>query len=114
MLLVPSTSCFFICIGTMKKAAVALLALLAISAAFVPSRYAGEGLPGIITLQYMSLINWYYLRRAQADGDVSDEEEFEDIQERAFLIVRRVVSDARPIEAKTSTVTVEVYNAGTT
>ena len=54
------------------------------------------------------------MRRAQADGDVSDEEEFEDIQERAFLIVRRVVSDARPIEAKTSTVTVEVYNAGTT
>ncbi|KAK2076368.1 hypothetical protein QBZ16_000893 [Prototheca wickerhamii] len=53
-------------------------------------------------------------KNIKADGDVSDEEEFEDIQERAFLIVRRVVSDARPIEAKTSTVTVEVYNAGTT
>ena len=39
----------------MKKAAVALLALLAISAAFVPSRYAGEGLLGNRTLQYLSL-----------------------------------------------------------
>ena len=32
--------------------------------------------------------------------------------ERAKLLVRRIVSDKRPLEAKDTTITIELYNAG--
>lgn len=54
------------------------------------------------------------MRRATEDVDEVDDEDSSDFADRAFLIVRRVVADKRPIQGKTTTVTVELYNAGST
>ncbi|KAL6767104.1 hypothetical protein ACKKBG_A38595 [Auxenochlorella protothecoides x Auxenochlorella symbiontica] len=73
----------------MRTSALALLALLAFAALLAPVR-------------------------ATEDVDEVDDEDSSDFADRAFLIVRRVVADKRPIQGKTTTVTVELYNAGST
>ena len=52
--------------------------------------------------------------RGEDDGEELEEDEDDDLDEaeRAFLLVRRVVSEDRPLEGKPVTVTIEVYNAG--
>lgn len=42
--------------------------------------------------------------------EVDDDEDFD--EERATLIVRRVVADTRPLAGKQTTVTISLYNAG--
>lgn len=44
--------------------------------------------------------------------DEDDDDEFD--EERAVLIVRRVLGEKRPLEGKQTTVTISLYNAGNT
>lgn len=41
---------------------------------------------------------------------MDDDEDFD--EERAQLLVRRVVADERPLEGRQTTVTISLYNAG--
>ena len=53
-------------------------------------------------------------RRGEEEEVELDEDEDDDLDEveRAVLLVRRTLSEERPLEGKPVTVTVELYNAG--
>eukprot|EP00887_Chlorella_sp_A99_P002799 scaffold6.g2799.t1 len=51
------------------------------------------------------------VRRAE-EADVEEAEEELEEDERARVLVRRIVTDKRPLEGKDTTVTIELYNAG--
>lgn len=54
------------------------------------------------------------LCRAEEDEVVDEDEDDDEDVDRALLLVRRVVSEERPLEGKQVTVTISIYNAGNT
>ena len=61
-------------------------------------------------MDLMCLTLFLFLCRAEVEA--VDDDEYEDLDSSAFLLVRRKLSDDKPLLGKVTTVTVEIHNAG--